>query len=82
MVFDSKLTWSLHVATTCKSMAYCLYMINFHNKSLPREMLVDALSVWGPAVHQNYCYIIEQAVSFVDCMHESEHVSRRCQGIN
>ena len=65
VVFDSKLTWSSHVATVCKSMAYYLYLINYHSKSLPYEilkMLVDslvfsrltyALPVWGPAVHQN-----------------------------
>ena len=66
MVFDSKLTWSSHMAAVCKSMAY---LINFHSKSLPREilkMLVEslvfswlnyALPVWGPAVHQNSFHV-------------------------
>ena len=65
VVFDGKLTWSSHVASVCKSMAYYLYLISYHSKSLPYEilkMLVDclvfsrltyALPVWGPAVHQN-----------------------------
>ena len=38
-VFDSKSTWSSHVAAVCKSMAYFVYLINFHSKSLPREIL-------------------------------------------
>ena len=35
VIFDRKLTWSSHVAAVCKSMAYCLYLINFHSNSLP-----------------------------------------------
>ena len=38
VVFDSKLTRSSHMATACKSMAYHLYLINFHHKSLPCEI--------------------------------------------
>ena len=48
VVFDSNLTWSSHVTAVCKSMAYYLYLINFHSKLLPcsykiLKMLVEPL---------------------------------------
>ena len=97
VVFDSKLTWSSHVAAVCKSMAYYLYLINFHSQSLPREilkMLVEslvfsrlnyALPVWGPAVRQNSLSRINRlhnrAVRIVCGLRKSENVSRHCQAI-
>lgn len=45
-------------------------------------MLVDALPVWGSAVHQNYCYIRNRAGCVVCGLHGSEHVSRQCQVID
>ena len=39
VVFDSKLTWSSHLAAVCKSMIYYLYLIKFHSKLLPHEIL-------------------------------------------
>ena len=44
--FDSTFTWCSHVATICKNMACYLYVINYHSKSLPRQilkMLVESL---------------------------------------
>ena len=96
-VFDSKSTWSSHVAAICKSMACFVYLINFHSKSLPREllkMLVEslifpwlnyALPVWGSAVHQNSSsrinHLHNRAVRIVCGLHKSEHVSRHHQAI-
>ena len=84
MVFDSKLTWSSHVAAVCKSIAYYLCLINFHSKSLPREilkMLVESLVFSRPYQFggQRYIkilypditiYITEQSIfcAFVDCI--------------
>ena len=97
MVFDSKLIWCSHVAAVCKNMAYYLYLINFHSKLLPREilkMLVEslvssrlnyALLVWGPAVHQNSLSRIDRlhsrAVRIVCGLSKSDHVSRHRQAI-
>ena len=39
VIFDNNLTWCSHVAAVCKNMAYYLYLINYNNKSLPREIL-------------------------------------------
>ena len=85
------------MAAICKGMAYYLYLINFHSKSLPSEilkMLVDslvfsrlhyALPVWGPAVHQNSLSRINRlynrAVHIVCGLHKSVHASRHRQDI-
>ena len=65
VTFDTNLNWSSHVASVCRSMSYYLHLINCHVKSLPSDiikMLVEslvfscytyALSVWGPAIHQD-----------------------------
>ena len=65
VTFDTNLNWSSHVAGVCRSMSYYLHLINCHVKSLPSDiikMLVEslvfsrytyALSVWGPAIHQD-----------------------------
>ena len=90
-------TWSSHVVTVCKSMAYFVYLINFHSKSLPHKilkMLVKslvfswlnyALPVWGPAVHQSSSsrinHLHNRAVRIVCGLHKSEHVSRHHQAI-
>ena len=97
VVFDSKLTWSSHVATVCKSMAYYLHLINYHNKSLPYDilkMLADSLvfsrltyplPVWGPAVHQNSLSRINRlhnrAIRIVCGLCKLDHVSRHRQAI-
>ena len=97
MVFDSKSTWSSHVAAVCKSMPYYLYLSNFHSKSLTHEilkMLVEslvfsrlnyALLVWGPAVHQNSAsrinHLHNRAVCIVCGLCKSEHVSRHHRAI-
>ena len=65
VTFDSKLTWHSHVAAVYKSMAYYLYLIGCHSKSLPCEilkMLVESLvfsctvylcpTSLGPAISQ------------------------------
>ena len=81
----------------CLSMAYYLYLINYHSKSLPREilkMLVEsfvfsrltyALPVWGPAIHQNSLSRINRlhnrAVRITCGLHKSEHVSSHRQTI-
>ena len=78
-------------------MAYYLYLINYHSKSLPYEilkMLVDclvfsrltyALPVWGPAVHQNSLSRINRlhnrAIRIVCGLRKSDHVSGHRQAI-
>ena len=97
VTFDSRLTWSSHVAAVCKSMAYYLYLINYHSKSLPLEilkMLVEslvfsrltyALPVWGPTIDQNSLSRINRlhnrAVCITRGLHKSEHVSSHRQTI-
>ena len=39
VIFDEKLNWSSDVAATCKSMAFYLYQINRHSRSLPSNVL-------------------------------------------
>ena len=91
VTFDNKLTWHPHVATVCKSMAYYLYLINYHSKSLPREilkMLVEslvfsrytyALPVWGPAIHKDSLSRISRlqnrAVRMTCNLRKFDHVS-------
>ena len=65
ITFDTNLNWSSHVASVCRSMSYYLHLISCHVKTLPSDitkMLVEslvfscytyALSVWGPAIHQD-----------------------------
>ena len=46
VIFDNKLNWSSHVAATCRSMAYYLYQINHHSRSLLfniLKMLMESL---------------------------------------
>ena len=84
-------------APVCKSTAYHLYLINFHSKSLPCELLKTlveslvfsqltyALPVWGPAVYQNCLSRINRlhnrAICIVCGLYKSEHVSRCRQAI-
>ena len=87
VVFDSKLTWSSHVAAACKTMAYYLYLINFHSKSfhVRLKMLVEslvfswliyALSVGGQQYirilySELIIYITGQSILFVDCISQN-----------
>ena len=91
VTFDTTLNWSSHVASVCRSMSYYLHLINCHVKSLPSDitkMLVEslvfsryiyALSVWGPAIHQDSLSRISRlqnrAVRMTCNLHKYDHIS-------
>ena len=97
VTFDNKLNWSSHVAATCRSMAYYLYQINHHSRSLPfniLKMLTEslvfsrltyALPVWGPAVHQDSLLRLNRLHNRAVCiccgLHKSDHITNHRQTI-
>ena len=97
VIFDNKLNWSPHVAATCRSMAYYLYQIHHHSRSLPSnilKMLMEslvfsrltyALPVWGPAVHQDSLLRLNRlhnrAIRITCGLRKSDHVSSHRQTI-
>ena len=59
--FDPQLRWDIHINHVCKRMSYYLYLISYHRRQLPLQilkMLMDtlvlsqfyALPVWGPSL--------------------------------
>ena len=47
LYIDSKFSWRSHVTNICKKMAYYLYLIGYHQSTLPKsiiKMLVEPLS--------------------------------------
>ena len=59
--FDPQLRWDIHTNHVCKRMSYYLYLISYHRRQLPLQilkMLMDtlvlsqfyALPVWGPSL--------------------------------
>ena len=53
LYIDSKFSWRSHVTNICKKMAYYLYLIGYHQSTLPKsiiKMLVEPLAM----SHLNY----------------------------
>ena len=90
----SNLTWPSNVVAVCKSMAYYLYLINYHSRSLPRKILMESLVFsrlilmlyqFGGQQYtaKNFPSRINQLHNRVVCitcgLRKSEHVSSYCQ---
>ena len=88
--FDSQLRWDIHVNHVCKRMSYYLYLISYHRRQLPSQilkMLMDtlvlsqfyALPVWGPslgtAAVSRLQRLCNQAVRVTCGLRKYDHVS-------
>ena len=88
--FDPQLRWDIHVNHVCKWMSYYLYLISYHRRQLPSQilkMLMDtlvlsqfyALPVWGPSLGTAAVFRLQRlcncAVQVTCGLRKYDHVS-------